>query len=98
MRQPVGRIATTSCISLVAAAIALLLSIADPALAESTFSFDATPGKLPKTVVPINYAIELTPDLESLALGGVEVVDIAWCRRWTPGSRRANDAGQRKPA
>jgi aminopeptidase N len=76
MRKPIGKIATASCISLVAAAIALLLSIADPALAESTFSFDATPGKLPKTVVPINYAIELTPDLESLALGGVEVVDI----------------------
>src|SRR5262249_42522319 len=29
-----------------------------------------------KTVVPINYAIELRPDAESLALPGVVVVDI----------------------
>jgi aminopeptidase N len=46
------------------------------ALREPAFSFDATPGKLPKTVVPINYAIELRPDAESLALDGVEVIDI----------------------
>jgi hypothetical protein len=32
------------------------------------FSFDATPGKLAKTVVPISYSIELRPDVESLAL------------------------------
>lgn len=37
---------------------------------------NATPGKLPKTVIPVHDAIELTPDLESLALAGVEVVDI----------------------
>ena len=64
----------------VAAAIAisavLALSISAGAAAEPAYSFDATPGKLPKTVVPVHYAIELTPDLESLALPGVEVVDI----------------------
>ena len=46
------------------------------AAAEPAFSFDATPGKLPKTVVPIHYAIELKPNLETLALAGSEVVDI----------------------
>lgn len=40
------------------------------------FSFDATPGKLPKTVVPISYSIELRPDVESLALPRVGVIDI----------------------
>jgi len=43
--------------------------------AEPIFSYDATPGKLAKTVVPISYSIELSPDVESLALPGV-VIDI----------------------
>src|SRR5258708_12792735 len=60
----------------VAAAIALLLSLSGAALAEPVFSFDSSPGKLPKTVVPVHYAIELTPDLESLALPGVEIINI----------------------
>jgi aminopeptidase N len=46
------------------------------AAAEPIYSFDTTPGKLPKTVVPIHYAIELEPDLESLTLAGLEVADI----------------------
>jgi aminopeptidase N len=59
-----------------AATFVLLLSIPVTALAEPVFSFDTTPGKLPKSVVPVHYAIELTPDLESLKLAGVETVDI----------------------
>ncbi len=58
------------------AIVVLVLSMSGGALAEPGFSFDATPGKLPKTVVPVHYAIELAPDLDSLALPGVEVVDI----------------------
>ncbi|MEA2988360.1 MAG: hypothetical protein QOG83_1071 [Alphaproteobacteria bacterium] len=46
------------------------------ASAEPTFSFTATPGKLPKTVVPIHYALDLKPDLETLALTGSETIDI----------------------
>src|SRR4051812_39654359 len=60
----------------VLAAIVLAVSISVSALAEPGFSFDAMPGKLPKTVVPVHYAIELVPDFETLALAGVEVVDI----------------------
>src|SRR3954451_20755594 len=60
----------------VPAAIVLALSMPGSAAAEPGFSFDATPGKLPKAVVPIHYSIELAPDLDSLALPGVEVVDI----------------------
>src|SRR4051794_9549806 len=56
--------------------LALMIVVAGTARAEPVFSFDATPGKLSKTVVPINYSIELRPDAESLALPGVEVIDI----------------------
>jgi aminopeptidase N len=58
------------------AILALMLVVSGAAQAEPAFSFDATPGKLPKAVVPINYSIELRPDAESLALPGVEVIDI----------------------
>jgi len=54
--------------------VAVLLS--GRAVAEPSYSFDTTPGKLPKTVIPLHYAIELTPDLASLRLEGVEAVDI----------------------
>jgi aminopeptidase N len=60
----------------VAASFALLLSLCGAAFAEPAFSFDTSPGKLPKTVVPVHYAIELAPDLGTLALPGVELVDI----------------------
>ena len=56
--------------------LALMFVVSGAARAEPVFSFDATPGKLPKTVVPISYSIELRPDAESLALPGVEVIDI----------------------
>ena len=45
------------------AIVVLVLSMSGGALAEPGFSFDATPGKLPKTVVPVHYAIELSPIL-----------------------------------
>src|ERR1700748_2628061 len=44
--------------------------------AEQTFSFDTTPGTLPKIAVPSHYAIELAPDLQALTAEGSEVVDI----------------------
>jgi aminopeptidase N len=56
--------------------VVLTVSMSGAALAEPSFSFDATPGKLPKAVTPVRYAIELKPDLGSLTLAGVEVVDI----------------------
>src|SRR5437764_13896661 len=56
--------------------LALMLVVSAAVRAEPVFSFDATPGKLSKTVVPINYSIELRPDAERLALPGVEVIDI----------------------
>ena len=60
----------------VGAMLAVMFVVSGAVRAEPVFSFDATPGKLPKTVVPISYSIELRPDAESLALPGVEVIDI----------------------
>src|SRR5262252_1102738 len=59
-----------------AAALIALALTATGAAAESRYSFETTPGKLPKAVVPTHYAIELEPNLESLTLAGAEVVDI----------------------
>jgi aminopeptidase N len=60
----------------VVATMLVIALVAVSAAAEPPFSFDTTPGKLPKTVVPIHYAIELKPNLENLTLAGSEVVDI----------------------
>ena len=58
------------------AALMLLALASGSASAESNYSFDSTPGKLPKTVIPVHYAIELTPDLDHLTIAGNEIVDI----------------------
>ncbi len=61
--------------SLFAASIALFLSVSAVS-AEPLYSFDATPGKLPKSVVPTHYAIELVPNLQALSIAGSETVEI----------------------
>ncbi len=58
------------------ALIATLAANSGLACAESVYSFASTPGRLPKNVVPIHYAIDLRPDLSTLAVSGSEVVDI----------------------
>src|SRR5262245_17861461 len=60
----------------IAVALAIVLLAASGAAAEPAYSFDAAPGKLPKTVVPLHYAIELVLNPETLALTGAELVDI----------------------
>src|SRR5262249_5787130 len=69
-----GRVANLAA-AIVWAAFASLLAIAD-ARAELPYSFASTPGKLPKTVVPIHYALDLKPDLDKLTVAGSEVIDI----------------------
>src|SRR5260370_6830441 len=54
----------------------VLIGASGGATAEPVYSFETTPGRLPKTVVPTRYAIELEPNLESLTLAGSEVVDL----------------------
>jgi aminopeptidase N len=62
--------------SRIAWALIALLVAAAGVRAEEPYSFAATPGKLPKTVVPIHYALDLKPDFEKLTLAGSELVDI----------------------
>ena len=71
---PQRQVLTLNLLATVAAA--LMLMVSGSALAEPGFSFDAAPGKLPKTVVPVHYAIDLTPDPDKLTLAGTETVDI----------------------
>jgi aminopeptidase N len=70
----VGRVALV--LQWLAVTAMLLVVLSGAALAEPTFSFEATPGKLPKTIIPLHYAVELMPDFETLALPGVETIDI----------------------
>ena len=64
--------------ALMHAAIRLLL----PALllatsaAEEPFAFARTPGKLPKSIVPLRYAIRIEPSIEKAALRGSETIEI----------------------
>jgi aminopeptidase N len=41
---------------------------------EKPFNFNETPGKLPKEVVPTEYAIRIVPDLDKLTFAGRETV------------------------
>jgi aminopeptidase N len=44
--------------------------------AEKPFSFMATPGKLPKEVVPAEYSVRIIPDIEKLTFTGSETVKL----------------------
>ncbi len=58
------------------------LSIMSSALAsEKPFSFKATPGKLPKDVVPTDYAVRIVPDIDKLTFAGTETVKLNVRRR-----------------
>ncbi|WP_374354615.1 hypothetical protein, partial [Chitinimonas sp.] len=56
------------------AAAVYLISAA--ACAEAPFSFQSTPGKLPKDVVPLSYVVHFLPDLRTHRLHGEEQIDI----------------------
>jgi aminopeptidase N len=45
-------------------------------LAEQPFSFETTPGQLPKTVVPLNYVLRIQPDLVARTFTGTALIDI----------------------
>jgi aminopeptidase N len=52
-------------------------SIMSSALAsEKPFSFKDTPGKLPKDVVPTDYAVRIVPDIDKLTFAGTETVKL----------------------
>ncbi|MDB6173091.1 MAG: aminopeptidase [Chthoniobacteraceae bacterium] len=46
------------------------------ARAEEPFSFEKTPGQLPKDIIPRHYAIRVMPDLVAAAFSGSETIDV----------------------
>jgi aminopeptidase N len=44
--------------------------------AENPFDFNSTPGKLPKQVVPEEYAIRIVPDLANFVFSGSETIKL----------------------
>jgi aminopeptidase N len=44
--------------------------------AEKPFSFEATPGKLPKEVVPVDYSVRIVPDIDKFTFTGTERVRL----------------------
>jgi aminopeptidase N len=53
-----------------------LVALAGPAAADAPFTFDATPGRLPKTVVPLAYELTIVPHPQTLTLNGIERVTL----------------------
>jgi aminopeptidase N len=52
------------------------LASATPVPAEEPFSFDSAPGRLPKDVVPLDYTVDITPNIVALAFTGSESIAL----------------------
>jgi aminopeptidase N len=74
--QSILRRAGSAGLAAIPAVVLALAGSTGHAAAEPVFSFAATPGTLPKTVTPVHYTLDLTPDLEKLTFSGAELVDI----------------------
>ncbi len=46
------------------------------AIAAPHFRLDSTPGRLPKTIVPLDYDINVVPDMKTWKFAGSETVTI----------------------
>jgi aminopeptidase N len=57
---------------------ALALALATAALADQPYNFDQTAGRLPKDIVPTDYDIALTPDLQTSKFAGRETVRLTF--------------------
>ncbi len=55
---------------------AFSLMTATNLIAETPFDFASTPGKLPKNVVPEQYAIRITPDIGKRTFAGTETIEL----------------------
>ncbi len=56
--------------------VVLLAGIIPPALGEKPFSFADTPGKLPKHILPREYAIRVVPDVEARTFAGSVLIRV----------------------
>jgi aminopeptidase N len=58
--------------------LAALFSLTFPVVmtAEKPFSFNDTPGKLPKEVVPTDYSIRIVPNIDKFTFTGAETVKV----------------------
>jgi aminopeptidase N len=54
----------------------LIFGVVTSLLAEKPFEFADTPGKLPKTVRPTEYAIWIRPDVDKLSFAGRETIKL----------------------
>src|SRR4029078_8114943 len=63
------------CVSLVAFLVLVLIRSLVAAV-EKPFNFNETPGKLPKEVVPTEYAIRIIPKVENFTFAGTETVKL----------------------
>lgn len=80
MRQATAILAT--CLAFAGMTLAAGLPAAH---AEAAFSVAATPGKLPKNVIPIEYRVHIVPDIGKLVFSGtvsIEIDVLAPASRW----------------
>jgi len=54
----------------------VVVAASSPAWATAAFSPDAAPGRLPRNVVPLDYAIAVVPDIEAKTFTGTETVTL----------------------
>ncbi len=54
----------------------LLFCLSAPLLAEPRFSFETTPGRLPKTARPLHYELTITPAADGKTFAGQAVIDV----------------------
>lgn len=54
----------------------LLLALPFALRAEAPFSYESTPGRLPKTIVPHHYTLRIQPDAERQTIAGTALIDI----------------------
>src|SRR4051812_1121085 len=57
-------------------ALLLFPMVATMSHAENPFDFASTPGKLPKQVVPTEYAVRIVPNIEKFTFSGSDTVKL----------------------
>jgi hypothetical protein len=81
-------IATARCLLL--AVLALMPAL--PIRGEEPFSFASAPGRLPKDVVPLDYTVDIVPNITALILAGSESCAIASPLQLTAGPQHPSRA------